>query len=837
MIRADDEVLAQCESEPIEFPGAIHDFGFLLAVDPETMTIVAASQNVERLLAFTTTELIGKHVRSIFGSVVHHDMRNKLGYSTIATRRELFATHILNANRYQLYVHTTEKLHIIEGVRPSLDRPELQDRVAGITVGLQSTTSLQQIFELAVSNVHAICEYHRVMFYRFLPDGSGEGVAERRSGHMEPMLGLRYPAWDIPERARKLYASTPIRVIAHMRRDDIPLDFSPAYAVEDLVLSQAVLRGTSTVHREYLTNMGISATITVPIVVEKKLWGLIACHHEEPHTPDLKLLDAMELCGHILSFAVTQQLDRDRRSYAEPIAAAVKEVVSLRTRLLSESEFLSRISETCQPWLAHDGVAVFSEGHWTSEGLAADVLSTDWAALAEIEPPLYWSHELPTVLPAWNVDAVPGAMLLGLGDKHDLRLLFLRGPVEQTLTWAGSPKKDIVPDEDGVRLSPRKSFAKYQQLVNGKSEEWSLTDVAFARQLLAEGQRGLGMAGTVMQQKDNLRILANELNHRVKNILALGKSLAAQSKVHAVSPESYADSLERRLFSLSAAHELLIKADMTGVALADIVSAELQPYVPAERLTALHEQPAIIVHPDIVAMVALLMHELTSNAVKHGALSVASGRVTVTWQVVAGELQLDWKETGGPPATRPSRTGFGMELLEKALPYEFGGTVDIQFERQGFGVRYHIPVKGFVADQLDTSDRAYNTHLKESGMSATLIPNRALVVEDSYLIAAEHSDALERAGVATVDCASSVDIAASLIEKRRYDLALLDINLRGELSFPLAEILDGQSVPTILITGYGDSDNVPQHLKHLPVLRKPLDEEALSALLLRQQER
>ncbi|MEL7296685.1 MAG: hypothetical protein AAGJ86_03425 [Pseudomonadota bacterium] len=231
MIRADDEVLAQCESEPIEIPGAIQDFGFLLAVDPETVTIVAASQNVERLIGYTTNDLIGQHVRSLFGSVVHHEMRNKLGYSTIGTRRELFASHTLNGSRYQLYVHSSEQLHIIEGVRPSQDRPELQDRVAGVTVGLQSTTSLQEIFELAVSSVHAICEYHRVMFYRFLPDGSGEVVAERRSGHMEPILGLRYPAWDIPERARKLYASTPIRVITHMHREDIPVDSIRMFAM------------------------------------------------------------------------------------------------------------------------------------------------------------------------------------------------------------------------------------------------------------------------------------------------------------------------------------------------------------------------------------------------------------------------------------------------------------------------------------------------------------------------------------------------------------------------------------------------------------------------------
>jgi len=202
---------------------------------------------------------------------------------------------------------------------------------------------------------------------------------------------------------------------------------------------------------------------------------------------------------------------------------------------------------------------------------------------------------------------------------------------------------------------------------------------------------------------EHQRLLINELNHRVKNSLATVQSIAAQTLRHAASPDGFQESFTSRLMALSHAHNLLTRTQWRGADLHEIVALELEPYRTAEaERVRLSGGPRRIGSKAAVGF-ALAFHELATNAVKYGALSVPQGRVEVSWTIEGGAdgptLTVLWAEHGGPPVQPPQRRGFGSRLLERGLSYDLGGTVRLDFDPRGVRCTIHAPVQ-----RLEASD-------------------------------------------------------------------------------------------------------------------------------------
>lgn len=204
--------------------------------------------------------------------------------------------------------------------------------------------------------------------------------------------------------------------------------------------------------------------------------------------------------------------------------------------------------------------------------------------------------------------------------------------------------------------------------------------------------------GTIIEVRDirdeklaqeRQRLLVNELNHRVKNTLATVQSVAWQT-FKDVDPEALA-SFNGRLSVLSKAHNVLTSTAWHKAAVADIVTSAIDPFGP-ERFSA--TGPPCDVHPKAAVSLSMVLHELATNAVKHGALSVPSGSVSIAWDCKHGEqsheLELTWQERDGPPVAQPQRRGFGMRLIERQLALEFGGKATIDFERSGLVCQIHL---------------------------------------------------------------------------------------------------------------------------------------------------
>jgi two-component system CheB/CheR fusion protein len=190
------------------------------------------------------------------------------------------------------------------------------------------------------------------------------------------------------------------------------------------------------------------------------------------------------------------------------------------------------------------------------------------------------------------------------------------------------------------------------------------------------------------------RTLVEELNHRVRNMLTVVNAIARQTLGQTRSPQQFADAFTGRIEAMGAAYGLVSRENWGNVALREVIQEQLRPYEldAADRVRI--EGPEVSLEPNAALALGLVIHELATNAVKHGALSVPDGRVAIRWEADSQpppRLRLHWTESGGPPARRPSRRGFGTNLIERELSHTLDGTASFEFTAEGFSATISFP--------------------------------------------------------------------------------------------------------------------------------------------------
>ena len=190
--------------------------------------------------------------------------------------------------------------------------------------------------------------------------------------------------------------------------------------------------------------------------------------------------------------------------------------------------------------------------------------------------------------------------------------------------------------------------------------------------------------------ENHQRLLVGELNHRVKNTLAIVQSLTHQTFRAAAPPAESIRAFEGRLQALAAAHNLLTRENWEAAAMRDVIEGALRPFCSDARCTV--EGPPVRVPPPTAVSLTLTMHEMATNASKYGALSVPDGTITVRWAIENGLLVLQWSEAGGPPVAQPTRSGFGTRLINRALAADLGGTVTLDYAPDGVRCRIEAPL-------------------------------------------------------------------------------------------------------------------------------------------------
>lgn len=825
---------SNCDREPIHIIGAVQPVGFLIAISPDWV-IARASINAEKHLGRPIDALLGSPIAEVLSASAIHGIRNSLAIlrSPDAVER-IFASPLQTAGPlFDLAIHMSGQTIVIEA-EPSQPAGELN---AGAMVRsmLNRLQDQPSVVREAARLMQALTGFDRVMIYRFHPDDSGEVIAESVRPGLEPYLGLRYPAEDIPRQARALLLRNPVRLLADVHAEPSPIRTAPGARIEPLDLSMSTLRAHSAMHIEYLSNMGVSATMTVSLVRGQQLWGLISCHHMSPHHVGYEQRTTADLFAQMLSFLIERRERDELAAYQARTRVVQTRLVTAVVRTGLAPERMTEIASQMADLVACDGVAVCMGGQVLLRGeTPTEVEFETLKAFLDhiVAGQVYMTEHLSQIYPPARAFANDTAGLLAIPSSRSPGdyLVFFRNEVARSVDWAGQPGKLVVPGPNGDRLTPRKSFEAWREIVRGHSSPWTEAELCAAEALrVTLLDAVLHLTGLTEKERraanDKQELLIAELNHRVRNILGLIRALVSQSRTYAVDVDTFATVLGDRVHALARAHDQITAKNWGPGSLATLIATEAAAYggVSSSRVSV--SGPAVLLQPQAFSTVALVIHELLTNAAKHGALSMPEGLVSVKWRLdEAGDVVLDWTEAGGPAVQPPTRRGFGSTIIERSIHYELGGAAVLDFVTSGLHGRFTVPAHYAVVD-----DSASDVEpVADTVAPAAPLSGLVLLVEDNMLLALETETLMLALGAAYVVVASNVAEALRLIDRQTPDFALLDVNLGQEMSWPVAERLRGLGVRHIFATGYGDGIQYPTAHRATPFITKPYTSEAIA---------
>jgi light-regulated signal transduction histidine kinase (bacteriophytochrome)/CheY-like chemotaxis protein len=832
--------LTNCDREPIHIPGSIQPHGAMLVCDQAEFRVRFFSENAGAVLGDAGRDPTGKALADVVGERIAHDVRNvaaKAGGPGIAG--VLLGLRLPNVETaLDLVVHAHQDRMFIE-IEPSTDGGKSAQDALDTTQTLIRRIGLEtEVIGIATAGarlVRAMLGYDRVMVYQFLHNGAGKVVAEAGRPGLISFMGQHFPASDIPYQARRLYLANTIRMIGDSRYAPIPLQPDLAESENPVDMSFAQLRSVSPIHCEYLQNMGVGASMSISIVVDGELWGLISCHHESPKIVPMPLRIGAELFGQYFSLQVSAA---ERRAQILASRVARERLDKIVTGLSEDGSLVENLRDHLEDFsalIACSGVGLWTDGQWNVLGSAppATAMSALRHAVAAGPKGAIWQTQ---ELAGHGIDAalggaVAGVLAIPLSSTPRDYLMFFRSEEAHEIEWAGEPVKRLASTPQGERLTPRGSFETWREEVKGRSKPWTDAELAVA-EAIRTYLRDVVLRCNEQSAEERARaehrrrILNDELNHRVKNIISLVKSIALQTGAHATSVADYSASLEGRLRALAFAHDQSLGAAGAGD-LAALIEAEasLHRYGAAPNRVVTRGD-RVRLDDQTFGVLALVVHEMMTNATKYGALSTPEGRLDLAWGFTpTGDCEIVWSESGGPAVLPPTRRGFGTKLIQNTIAYDLGGLAEVDYAPGGVQARFVIP-----AEHVSVAERAW----VEGGggvetAPASLSNLSILVVEDQALIAMDLEESLAKLGAVDVRLSPNASEALDLLKSFEPSAAVLDFNLGAGTAEAVAEHLIATGVPFVFATGYGDRVMIPQRFRHVPVVRKPVNLAALAA--------
>ncbi len=519
--------LTNCDLEPIHIPNAIQPHGVLLVFDEESWQILQVSDNTESLLGYSPDDLLNKNLTELF------DPESQTAL-TQCLAGDFDAVNPLNLNLvnpqkatilfYGIVHRSPDNLLILEletstgagdrdtAVPCPYDFFQFYQLTRHTLAKIQNVSNLRDLCELIAEEIRKIIEFDRVMVYRLDRDGSGEVIAENKRSDLTSYLGLRFPDSDIPKSSKELYRLNKLRLIPNVNYDPaalIPADCPLTNASLDLSFS--VLRSVSPIHLEYLQNMKVGASMSISLMRNNQLWGLIACHHNTPKYLPYQTRTICEFIGQIMSLELSnkeenENLDEKIRlknlqsDFVETIYQAedfVEAVGRDRERLLN------LVNATGAALISNDVVMLF--GKTPSENQINQLV--DWV-VPHLQNNLYYTDSLPQVYPlaVEFKDLACGLIVASITKMQRNLVLWFRPEVIQTVNWGGNPDKYETIDEDGNhRMSPRKSFEKWQEILQLKSLPWQPHEIEGIVELRST------IVGIILKKADELAAINEQL--------------------------------------------------------------------------------------------------------------------------------------------------------------------------------------------------------------------------------------------------------------------------------------------------------------------------------------
>lgn len=721
-VRAEPVDSDVCALEPIHIPGAVQPHTATVVLDPATLEVAACSDNIADALGLPPTAVIGSPADLLFPADLLAGLASVVSSQAQAVPgRPWRLTAPLGPEQrdFTVAAHLNDGHLILEiellPARPGDFAEASADQALDAVRQIRAADSLHTAAGQCARHIRAMTGFERVLVYRFDEDWNGEALAECRDEDAYPsLLGLHFPASDIPAQARALYVNAPARFV--IDRDAVPatLVARPEAGNAPVNLSLAYSRALSPIHLEYQRNLGVNGSMSISIVVDGKLWGLVIGHCRRPHyvTPQTRALatlvtDAFALRVHELATSSAwreQQLGLQQQNELLRDLAGSDDFVATLAPPDDKGPGLSRLFRS-------SGAAVISGDRVATVGQTPDqasvraladwlrgAVSSDTRSFATADLSAHWPDAQ-----AWRAVA-SGLLAVFIDADRSNLLLWFKPEIASTVVWGGDPNKTVLADTTTGTILPRRSFERWVEERAGQSERWDSWQVdaasAFAAAVdgvaLRQGRTIAELRNTGQELADALEkkdLLAREIDHRVKNSLQIVASVmllqsraVADEDAKAAFQDTYA-----RVMSVARVHNSLQASEDQqvdlGESLRQLCGDLTHGVLAREDMVEVDVDDGLMVPSSTAVAVSLIATELVTNAIKYAYPGDKTGPVSLTLRGDApGKLTLTVCDEGeglAPDWETRQREGGGLGMrVIRALLKQIDGELEVISDRR-----------------------------------------------------------------------------------------------------------------------------------------------------------
>ncbi|OKL40112.1 GAF domain-containing protein [Pontibacter flavimaris] len=484
-----------CGSIPLHLINLVQPHGVLLVLDKEGLRVLQTSANTEDFLSVSPEALLGQPLSGFLQPGQYSDVLDKINAQDSQDKIPFMLNFSVQGKELAFSALVLpQQDYVLMELEKNVPAPEeafvrLYQHIKYITTLMKQAGTCSEIAQRAAVELKKFSGFDKVLVYQFDPQWNGIVIAQAKEEDMADYLGLRFPASDVPRQARELYFKTPYRLIP--TREYTPVRLTPI--INPLTqrftdLSESNLRSVARVHLEYMANMNIRASMSLPIIINNKLWGLISCHHKTDKHPGYEMRSAMELLSGILS----AQLEARQREEHMALRVHLRSIhVKLVEQLYTTAHFAEGLLDgmsSIQELLSLSGAAVVYEGNvWTSGSTPGSQEVKELASWLRRNKSggLFATDKLAQDYPHSKpyAEVASGLVSLPINAEQGEFILGFRPEVIQSVAWGGNPGDAIRLEPDGKTYHPRNSFATYQETVRQTALPWQLEELEAAETL------------------------------------------------------------------------------------------------------------------------------------------------------------------------------------------------------------------------------------------------------------------------------------------------------------------------------------------------------------------
>jgi len=511
--------LNRLEQEPIHTSGKVQPHGVIFALEEPDLKIVQVSTNTFNIFGVYPQDILGKTLEEIFDPFQIEAIKQGIASDNLdfINSSKLWAR--IKGDDYVVFdgvFHRNADGLLILELEPAFSQENIPFlsfyHLARTSINqLEKTANLRDFCQIIVKEVRKLTGFDRVMLYKFDEENHGDVIAEEKLESMESYLGLHYPESDIPAPARRLFSANYIRLIPDAKVKPVQLfPIENPITQQPLDLTLSILRSASPCHLEYLHNMGVASSLTISLIKDDQLWGLIACHHQTPKYVSYELRKACEFLGRVIFSELSAREETEDYDYRMKLTYIQSMLVDYMS---SEENFVNGLVGR-EPNLLDltnsQGAAVCFGGNCTVIGKTPTEEDLNYLVQwlqNNINEEIFYTDSLPRLYSDAEKFKEVASGLLAIPISKRNYVLWFRPEVIQTVNWGGDPNKayETTHAEGNVRLSPRKSFELWKETVRLKSLPWKQVEIKAALELRK------AIINIVLRQADELAQLAQDL--------------------------------------------------------------------------------------------------------------------------------------------------------------------------------------------------------------------------------------------------------------------------------------------------------------------------------------